>query len=90
MALSDDERRRLEALEEQLRVEDPRLARDLGNRKPPAPVPRRTVFAALAVLAGLAIVIVGVATQIPVIGVIGFALECAGAFWLAGCKWPAP
>lgn len=82
MPLSDDERRRLEELEKQLSAQDPSLARDLEDGKPADRVPRRRVFASLAVLVGLALVIAGVVMKMPVIGVIGFVLQCAGAYWL--------
>lgn len=80
MALSDEERRRLEALEEQLSEADPRLARDLGDAHPDRRTQRRTGFAVLTVLAGLALVITGVAMQAPVLGAVGFALQCVGAY----------
>lgn len=83
MALSDEERRRLEALEEQLSEDDPRLARNLGEAHADRRTQRRTGFAVLAVLAGLGLVITGVAMQMPVIGAVGFALQCAGAYWFS-------
>lgn len=82
MPLSDDERRRLEELEKQLSAQDPSLARDLEDGKPGRRVPRRKVVASLAILAGLALVIAGVVTKMPLIGVIGFVLQCVGAYWL--------
>ncbi|WP_457963587.1 DUF3040 domain-containing protein [Arthrobacter sp. D1-29] len=83
MPLSDDERRRLEALEEQLSEDDPRLARNLGDARPDRKTQRRKSFAVLAILAGLALVITGIAMQMPVIGAAGFALQCAGAYWFS-------
>jgi hypothetical protein len=40
-------------------------------------------YAVLSVLAGLALVIFGVSLRQPVLGVLGFALQCAGAYWFA-------
>lgn len=81
MPLSDDERRRLEELEHLLSAQDPSLARNLQEGKPGPPVQRRMVFASLAFVAGIVLVIVGVATQVLLIGVAGFLLECAAAYW---------
>lgn len=83
MALSDEERRRLDALAEQLSGEDPRLARNLEGGSSGRPALHRVTYAVLAVLAGLALVIIGVSLQLPIIGVLGFALQCAGAYWFA-------
>lgn len=82
MPLSDDERRRLAELEDLLTAQDPSFARNLESGKPSGAVPRRKVFAILAVLAGLALVIIGVATQVPLIGIAGFVVECGAAYWL--------
>jgi hypothetical protein len=82
MPLSDEERRRLEELENLLSAQDPSLARNLEAGKPAGPVPRRMILAILAVLAGLVLVVVGVSTQILLIGIAGFALECVAAYWL--------
>ncbi len=81
MPLSDDERRRLEELEHLLSAQDPSLARNLQEGKPGSQVQRRMVFASLAFVAGLVLVIVGVATQVLLVGVAGFLLECAAAYW---------
>ena len=83
MALSDEERRRLDALAEQLSGEDPRLARNLEGGSSSRHAPHRATYAVLAVLAGLALVIIGVGLRLPAIGVLGFALQCAGAYWFA-------
>jgi hypothetical protein len=81
MALSDEERRRLEKLEQELAATDPDLDRQLQaglsrNRATP-----RAIYGLLAVFAGFALVIAGIATQLAVIGVAGFLLTVAGASW---------
>lgn len=81
MPLSDEERRRLRELEALLSAQDPFLARNLQEGKPRSPVRRGTVLAVVAVLAGLALVMVGVSTQMMLVGVAGFALECIAAYW---------
>lgn len=81
MALSDDERRRLEKLEQELAAADPNLDRELQSglsRGRPAP---RAVYAVLAALPGFALVIAGIITKLTLIGVIGFALMVTGAYW---------
>ncbi|MET3368397.1 UNVERIFIED_CONTAM: Flp pilus assembly protein TadB [Jeotgalibacillus campisalis] len=87
MALSDEERRRLEKLEQELAATDPDLDRHLQsgwsrNRASP-----RTIYGVLAVLAGFTVVIAGIMTQLPVVGVAGFLLMVAGASWfLSGLR----
>ncbi|HYH76736.1 MAG TPA: DUF3040 domain-containing protein [Arthrobacter sp.] len=81
MSLSDEERRRLDKLEQELAATDPDLDRQLQaglsrNRATP-----RTVYGLLAVFAGFALVIAGIVTQLAVIGVAGFLLMVAGASW---------
>ena len=88
MPLSDEERRRLEELEHLLSAQDPSLARNLREGKTGNQVPRRMVFASLAFIAGLVLVIVGVATQILFIGAAGFLLECAAAYWFLEAQGP--
>lgn len=85
MALSDEERKRLEKLEQELALSDPGLDRQLqSGRNPDSP---RTIYGVLAVLAGFALVIAGIITQLAVIGVAGFLLMVAGASWfLSGLR----
>ena len=87
MALSDEERRRLEKLEQQLAETDPDLDRQLQdglsrNRASPP-----TIYGLLAVAVGFALVIAGIITRLAVIGVAGFLLMVAGASWfLSGLR----
>lgn len=83
MGLSDEERRRLEKLEQELAATDPDLARKLqsgGPRRAAA----RTVYGILAVVLGFVLVIIGIITELTVIGVAGFLLMVAGAHWFLG------
>jgi hypothetical protein len=78
LALSEEERRRLEELERELTAEDPGLARELS---PGSGVSGTPVF--LAVLAagmGLVLLIIGLASQLRVMGVAGFLLMGVGVF----------
>ncbi len=87
MALSDEERRRLEKLEQELAATDPELDRQLQagwSRNWASP---RTIYGILAAFAGFALVIAGIITQLAVIGVAGFLLMVAGANWfLSGLR----
>lgn len=82
MPLSDEERRRLKELENLLSAQDPSLARNLEEGKPASIIQRRMVLSILAGIGGLALVVAGVASQILLLGVAGFVLECVAAYWL--------
>lgn len=88
MGLSEDERRRLQELEEELAVEDPALARKLGRDGSLKTSGARKVYAVLAVVAGFAVLIAGVIIQLTVLGIMGFLLACAGVYVLLdGHSW---
>lgn len=88
MPLSDEERRRLEKLEQDLAASDPDLNLELQSGQPRG-MASRAGFGILAMLAGFALVIAGIITQITVIGVTGFVLMSAGAHWfLSGLHLP--
>lgn len=80
MPLSDDERRRLEKLEQDLAAADPELNLTLQAGSP-RNASARTVYGVLTVLAGLAVVIAGIITQMPIVGGAGFLLMIWGAQW---------
>lgn len=77
MPLSDHEQRVLDELERQLYADDPSLASQLSTPRGPAPV-RRIVLGAAMMLAGLAVVLVGVSTHLVVVGVLGAVLLGGG------------
>lgn len=81
MSLSDEERRSLEELERDLAATDPDLAFELRSGRPRGAL-TRTVLGTLAVLAGFVMVIVGIVTQLVILGVLGFLLASGGAYWL--------
>ncbi|MBT2566219.1 DUF3040 domain-containing protein [Arthrobacter sp. ISL-85] len=85
MALSEEERRRLERIEQELAVADPDLALELqaGALGRPA---ARTVYAILTVIAGIAVVIAGFGTKLIVIGTIGFLLMLTGGYWFVSSR----
>ncbi len=88
MPLSDEERKQLEELEEELKVADPRLARELLTGWVPA-LTAHTLLGIVAALVGVLVLILGVAAQITLVGVIGFLMMGAGAYWIVGKRqWP--
>ncbi|WP_284978145.1 DUF3040 domain-containing protein [Arthrobacter sp. fls2-241-R2A-200] len=81
MPLSEEERRTLERLERDLAASDPELAFELQSGRPRGATTRR-ILGALAVVVGFGLVIAGIATQLVILGVLGFLLASAGAYWL--------
>ncbi len=86
--LSDEERRRLEKLERELAASDPDLNLELQSGQLPG-MSARTGYGIMAALAGFTVVIIGIITQLTIIGVIGFLLMGAGAhLFLSGFRPP--
>lgn len=81
MGLSDEERRRLEKLEQELAAADPDLARKLQSGAARGRAGSRTLYGILAVIGGFTLVIAGIITELTVIGALGFLLMVAGAHW---------
>jgi hypothetical protein len=77
MPLSEYEQRVLDQLEHDL-GQDPSLHRAM-NRGPRTP--GRVVAAVAGVIVGLGVVVIGVVTQLPLVGVAGFAVMVAVALW---------
>jgi uncharacterized membrane protein len=88
MALSNEERKQLEEMERELIVEDPKLARKLlsGSLGTSLTVP--VLFGSLTVVVGFLVLVLGIALQLTVVGVAGFVLMCAGAYWYIGSRGP--
>jgi len=76
MALSADEQRLLDQLEESLRAEDPVLARKLEGHSDKMPS-RHWVVAVLCFVAGVALLVVGMLTNFA-LSVFGFLVMFAG------------
>lgn len=87
MPLSDYERRRLQALENDLAAEDPALARELGAGTPPRLWLRRWT-GILVTLVGFGLLILGIAAHVPLLGVLGFLFMIGGACGYP-LRWPA-
>lgn len=80
MPLSDHEQRLLEQMERALYQEDPKFASSLRHGRSGG-IDRKRIFLGCAgAVVGLVVVVVGVATSLPIIGVLGFAAMVAGAF----------
>ena len=83
MALSEEERKRLQMLEQELASTDPDLDRTLQTGAP-GQHPREAttmVRGILTLVAGFTFVIVGITTELIIIGAVGFLLMLAGAHW---------
>jgi len=77
MPLSEYEQRVLEQLEQDL-GQDPSLHRAM-NRGPRTPT--RVIAAVAGVVVGLGIVLIGLVTQMPLVGVAGFIIMVGVALW---------
>ena len=82
MPRSEHEQRLLEQLERALYAEDPKFATSMRNPRSIAGDKRRVALGVVAFLAGIGLLLAGVATQLVVIGVVGFLAMLAG-IWLA-------
>lgn len=86
MPLSEYEQRVLEQLEHDL-GSDPKMGHAMGRTQKSR---GHLTGAVVGVLVGLAVVLAGVITQVPLIGVAGFAIMLTAAIWgLVGGKTPA-
>lgn len=79
MPLSEHEQRLLEQMERALYAEDPQFATQLRAAGTGRAARGRAALGLLGVLVGLGLVIAGVATQLVIIGVVGFAVMLVGA-----------
>lgn len=82
MPLSEHEQKLLDQMERALYAEDPRFASHMKGRAT-APSRRRLFIGVGVALAGLAVVIAAVTTQIIPLGVVGFVLMVAGVAYAA-------
>lgn len=89
MALSDEERRRLEKLEQELAAADPEFARHLAGFTRTRAT-SATLYGVVAAIAGFTLIIAGIITKLTIIGAIGFLLMVAGGNWyLNGIRPPS-
>lgn len=78
MPLSEHEQRLLEQMEKALYAEDPKFATSLRSTGGPASR-TRAALGVLGILAGLGIVLAGMALPLAALGVVGFVVMLAGA-----------
>lgn len=79
MPLSEHEQRLLEQMEKALYAEDPKFATTLRSTPGARAARGRAALGVLAILAGLGLLIAGVATTVIVLGVLGFVVMLVGS-----------
>lgn len=79
MPLSEHEQRLLEQMEKALYAEDPKFATSLRSSRATRASRGRAALGVLSVLAGLGLLIGGVATNFPPLGIVGFAAMLIGS-----------
>lgn len=80
MPLSEHEQRLLDQLEQQLHAEDPKFANVLSTSPGRSMSTRNIVIGVLVVIIGLMILLGGVASQLIVVGILGFLVMGAGVY----------
>lgn len=86
MPLSEHEQRLLEQMERQLYADDPKLASTLRGSGRSLRSRQRVIIGGLALVAGLALLVAGVAAPLWPLGVVGFLVMLAGGWW-ASAGW---
>lgn len=76
MPLSEYEQRVLEQMEQQLRSDDPKLAKAIAGGAPRRPL--HVALGAVAVLAGIGLLFVGLSSALIWVGLLGFAVMFGG------------
>lgn len=79
MPLSEHEQRLLEQMEKALYAEDPKFATSLRSTAGGRAARGRAALGVLGVLAGLGLLLAGVATTLIIVGVLGFTVMLAGS-----------
>ena len=79
MPLSEEELRLLEQMERALLQEDPKFASTLRGTSFRRAARRRAVLAGVVFVVGIALLMTGVITQLPIVGIIGFVIMLGSA-----------
>jgi hypothetical protein len=79
--LSEHEQRQLEQIEQALYADHPRLAKVMRAKDPRVHYRRRVVQAAIGFIIGVGLLVAGVATKHPWLGVAGFVVMLASSMW---------
>jgi Flp pilus assembly protein TadB len=81
--LSEHEQRLLDQIEQALYAEDPKFASSVRSARSRFRARRWIVLACFGIAAGLAVVLVGLATKLVVLGVLGFVLILGSCVYIA-------
>ncbi|MGG5172978.1 DUF3040 domain-containing protein [Pseudarthrobacter sp. J1738] len=81
MPLSEHEQRLLEQLEKQLHEDDPRFASSMETGAARRWSTRHLILGVLAAIVGILVLLVGVSTQLIIVGVLGFLVMGAGVYF---------
>ncbi|MEJ5944474.1 DUF3040 domain-containing protein [Pseudokineococcus basanitobsidens] len=81
MPLSEHEQRLLSQMEQQLLNDDPKFASAMKGSARRGGSAGRLLLGGAGILVGLLLLVVGVATQLTVVGVLAFVLMLGGAAW---------
>ena len=82
MPLSEEERKRLAEPEQELVKNDSDLAQELTSGKVHFRPTLSSVGAGLAASVGMLLMVVGISTQLIIVGVLGFIIMGAAAYWI--------
>ena len=83
MPLSEHEQRQLEQIEQALYADHPRFARTVRAADPQVHYKRRVVYAGICFAVGVALLPVGVSTDIIPISLAGFVVMLGSCYWAA-------
>jgi Protein of unknown function (DUF3040) len=81
--LSEHEQRLLDQIEQALYAEDPKFASSVRSVRSGSRTRRWIILASIGILAGLAVVLVGLATKLVILGVLGFVLILGSCVYIA-------
>jgi hypothetical protein len=84
--LSENEQRLLEQMERALYAEDPKFASAMRGAARRPGTGRRLLFGAVGIVVGLVLLVVGVAQQQVVLGVLGFVFMLAGTVYAVSAQ----
>lgn len=88
MPLSEEERKRLAELEQELAKNDPELAQELESGKLHFRPAVSSIAAGLTASVGMLLIWVGLSTQLIIVGAVGFVIMGAAAYWLLSKRRP--
>lgn len=86
MPLSEHEQRLLEQLEQQLHAEDPKFANALASDPARSLSTRHIVIGVLVTIAGILVLLSGVAFKLIILGILGFIIMGAGVYFATSKK----